>query len=174
MIFLSHILSSIFILKVLHYASPSEFPVNIYSIALSIFFAILPDVDFFMSDKLHSHRKTLFHAPLSFIILFLAGFLANYLFDLFPFWILYLFIAQAAFHLISDIITARSCGIYVFYPFSEKEYSLFHLEKYYGDFHPMRIASKEYRRFWKHYLKNKILLGFELFVIVAGIISLFA
>ena len=173
MIFLSHILSSILILKVLHLINPSEFPVNSYSAILSIFFAILPDIDFFMSDKLHSHRKTMFHAPLSFVIVFLAGLLVNYLFGLFPFWILYLFIAQAVFHLASDIITARSCGIYVWYPFSEKEYTLFPLEKSYGDFHPMKIASKEYRGFWKYYLKNKIMLGFELLVIVLGIISVF-
>jgi len=176
--FLSHILSGIFVLKIFSSLFPS-IPFNTQTILITLFLQILPDLDVLWSKNLSSHHESYFHAPLFWIgiatiivimheILIISN--IKQLANIIPLWLAYIVLIQVISHLLFDYITARTAGIILFYPFNKKEYSLYKLNKKKGEFNSFEIKSQF--KFLKHYSKNKLLLGFEILMSILGILSL--
>lgn len=145
-------------------------PFNINAILITIFLQILPDLDILWSKNLSSHHESYFHAPIFWIAIFLVLIIISKITNIFASWIAYLFIIQVLSHLFFDYITARTAGIPIIYPFIKKEYSLYPLNKKHGNFKPFELKAQ--LNFLKPYLKNKILLLFEIIVSVLGVIVL--
>ncbi|MFT4303621.1 MAG: metal-dependent hydrolase [Candidatus Woesearchaeota archaeon] len=163
MLFPAHIALSIIVLRLLIEVYPLYYSKSLFFIGLSIVFGLLPDFDI-IGKKFKDHHKSLFHAPLFWIIICGLLFFINYYFAL-------LFTLQIFIHLFSDYITARTAGISIFYPLSKKDYSLFPLKSYKGDFHLTDF--KNYKEYLINYANNKILLIFEIGVFMIGIILIF-
>ncbi|MBU4351389.1 metal-dependent hydrolase [Patescibacteria group bacterium] len=165
----SHLLSSVFILRILS-LTITPIPYDFKTVILSITFHMLPDLDIFWAKKLNSHHVTYLHSPLFWIFTFLIFYFVNSLFDLFGNWVLYLYITQIILHLLFDFITGRAGGIPLLYPFVKKEFSFLPLNKAQGDFQPFNI--KETIKFLKYYFTSKGQIAFELSLCVLGIISI--
>jgi len=166
---ISHLLSSILILRILSSIIP-PLSFNLQTVILSMVFQMLPDLDIFWAKKLNSHHITFFHSPSFWITVFVVFLFLNLITNLFPFWILYLYIVQIMSHLFFDFITGRTAGIPILYPFNKKEFSLFPLNKNQGNFKPFTI-SKEIK-FFKFYLKNRILIVFEFLLCILGVLAI--
>mgnify|MGYP001576431308 CR=1 FL=1 len=169
MIPISHLLSSIFILRIITIFFPTA-TFNFQTILLSMGFQILPDLDIFRAKKLNSHHVTYFHSPLFWIIIFTVLFVFNQFFSIVPIWLILLFIIQVLMHLFFDFMTGRAAGIPLLYPFIKKEFSILPLNKNHGNFKPFSL--KDEIKFLKYYLKSKSQILFELTVWILGIISL--
>jgi len=163
----SHILSSIFILRILSLTAVTV-PYNLKTVILSIAFHVLPDLDIFWAKKLNSHHVTYWHSPLFWIIIFIILCTANAIFNLFGNWILYLFIVQVILHLLFDFITGRTGGIPLLYPFIKREFSFLPLDKMQGNFNPADI--KKVIKFLKYYFTSKGQITFEILLCILGII----
>lgn len=162
----SHILSSVFILRVISF-TPLLVPYNFKTVILAIAFHLLPDLDIFWAKKLNSHHVTYFHSPLFWLVIFLALYFINSFLNLFSNWIAYLFITEVILHLLFDFVAGRSGGIPLLFPFIKKEFSFLPLNKAEGDFQPFNI--KELIKFLKYYSTSKIQIIFELSLCVLGI-----
>ena len=133
--------------------------------------SLVSDIDGLSGSQMKDHRKTPFHAPLiwfSFILIIL-------LFGIFTFnekMMIYniMFGFGIFFHLFLDWLGGRTTGIRIFYPFSQKQYSLFRHDSQKGaiSMFPNRKNIRKYFEFVKFYFKNKILVTIEI------IINLFA
>ena len=171
MIFISHVLLSVFILRILSLQF-SSIPFNTYTLLFSAVVAILPDLDILWAKNLHMHRKTFFHAPLFWIVLFLMSFTLDKVFNFFPVWMLSLFTIQILVHLLLDYCTGRSAGIFIFYPFSNKEYSLFPLNKNKGIVHPSELKQMKPKNMITTYCRSKEQIAFEVLSSSLGMIAL--
>jgi hypothetical protein len=167
--FISHILSGILMLKIFSTVFPN-IPFNAGVIIITIILQLLPDIDILWAKNLSSHHESYFHAPLFWIGIFLILTLISNITHIFGMWIAYVFIIQTLSHLFFDYITARTAGIQLFYPFIEKEYSLFPLNKKHGDFKPFELKAQ--LNFFKPYSENMRLLFFEIIICVLGIVAL--
>jgi len=76
-------------------------------------------------------------------------------------------------HLLTDLITARTAGIPIFYPLSKKEYSLVKTNKSWGKMKPTNVFSQRYKKYIYRYFQNKKLIAFEGMIILVGIYSLY-
>ncbi len=172
MMFISHILSGIFLLKLSSIIFPI-IPFNILTILFVVFLQLLPDFDILWSKNLSSHHESYFHAPIFWLGLGIALYVVLYIVGIdnsISQWIAYLVIIQTLSHLLFDYITARTAGIILFYPFNKKEYSLCVLNKKHGEFSSSSIKAQF--KFLKHYVKNKLLLYFEIIMCLLGIVLL--
>ena len=164
---ISHIFSGFLILRIFMEINPDIYSKSAIFIILSVVFSNLPDIDILWSKTLNEHHNSPLHAPLFWIIisatmLIILPRLA---------FLTFLMITNVLFHLFSDYLTGRTAGIPLLFPFSKKEYSLKRLNKSKGNFHPINL--KEYVKFNKYYLKDKLLVAIEGVVLVLGIISVF-
>ena len=164
----SHILSSAFILYLLSLINPVAYPIITPLVLLSMVFANLPDLDGLWSKNLHKHHQSPLHAPLFWIIIFIAvwGITIATKSNL---WMTLLFIIQITFHLTMDYVTARTCGVPLFYPFSKKEYGLCALHPALGKIHPLFPKKSELSAFLRYYVKNKRLLAVEVSLSLLGL-----
>ena len=169
MMFISHILSGIVMLKLFSLVFPI-IPFNSLAILFVICLQLLPDMDILWAKNLSSHHESYFHAPIFWISLSLVLMLFSSITNLVPMWFAYIVLIQTLSHLLFDYITARTAGIPIFYPFVKKEYSLFPLNKKHGDFN--QFSLKAQLDFLKLYSKNNVLLFFEIILCVFGIIAL--
>ena len=172
MIPISHIASSILILRILSFFN-SLIPFSLLALLLSMVFSLITDIDFFWARKLNAHKQSYFHAPLFWVLIFAILYVVNIFLQIIPTWILYVFIVQILAHLLFDFITGRTAGVPIFYPFNKKEYSLCLINKSYGNLRRFETVSKKARGFWKYYFKNKKLVVFEVVIILLGVIALF-
>lgn len=133
--------------------------------------AFAPDIDGFFGSKLNSHRYTVFHAPLFWIGLVTLTFLIGRLINSVVIQKGVLVFAVGVFsHLFLDWVSARTCGIMLFYPFSKKPYSLFPLKPEMGNV--PTFPEKSHLKFWKFYLENKFLIGAEASILFLGILAI--
>ncbi len=142
-------------------------PNNSILLTFALLGSFFPDIDGFFKTTLNKHRYTIFHTPFLYsTILLLSFFLRNQTsYSLFPY--LTIFSIAGLIHLFIDWISARTCGIMLFYPFSKKPHSLFPLKPEKGNF--STFPNKEQLKFWKYYLENRLLIITELLVIGAGV-----
>jgi hypothetical protein len=169
MMFLSHILLGIFVLKMVSSIFPT-IPFNLQTILITLVLQLLPDLDVFWAKDLSSHHKSYFHAPIFWIGISVIIFIISNITKIIPVWISYIVLIQTVSHLLFDYITARTAGIILYYPFGKKEYSLFKLNKKQGEFNSFEISLQF--KFLKHYFENKFLLFFEIIVCILGIVVL--
>lgn len=149
------------------------FPRTWLTLLLVFIFSILPDMDGFWTKALYKHhRRSLFHAPLFWILISGIAFLINYFFNIMPYWPIYLFLSMTLIHLITDTITGRTAGVLYFYPFSKKEYTLCKRHPFEGNFEPLHPDEKRLHHYWRYYLQNKVLLAFEILATIAGLVAL--
>ena len=167
MIPISHAATGIFILRIFSFFNPAVL-FNLPGILIAILLSLLPDIDIFWAKKLNTHKSFL-HAPLPWILLFVILYSINFFTHFVSTWILYFLIVQALAHILLDYITCRTAGVKIFYPFQNKEYSLFPHTKSYGNLELHEIVGKKSKNFWKHYLKNKNLVFFELLTWLLGV-----
>lgn len=165
----SHILSSVFILRILSLTAIS-IPYNLKTAILSTAFHMLPDLDIFWAKKLNSHHVTYWHSPLFWVAIFVVLYIINSLFNLFGNWILYLFVVQVILHLLFDFITGRTGGIPLLYPFVKREFSFSPLNKTQGNFSPSNTG--EVIKFLKYYFTSKGQIMFEMLLCVLGIMAI--
>jgi len=127
--------------------------------------SMLPDLDGLWSKKLKNHHKGFFHSPIFWIIIaILTSYIIKIEYSL-------LFGSLILFHLLCDLITGRTTGIPLFYPFSSKEYSLIKTHPRWGEINPKHPFSKKFKLYLKHYFKNTPLIAFEIIMNLLGIIS---
>ncbi len=165
----SHLLSSVFVLRILSFTIVS-ISYDFKTVILSIAFQMLPDLDIFWAKKLNSHHVTYLHSPLFWIFIFFVFYFLKSFFGLFDNWILCLGIIQITSHLLFDFITGRAGGIPFLYPFVKKEFSFLPLNKAEGNFQPFDV--KETIKFLKYYFTSKGQVVFELVLCILGIISI--
>lgn len=157
------------ILRLLNTAFPNDFPMGTLFIVASMALANIPDADVLWSKKLRTHHRSPLHKPLFWIALSMAG-LALSSFTAFPTRdIVILLSAQTAAHLAFDYATAMTTGIQVFWPLSEREYSLFPLRPSFGGFKPLSLDWKTWKRFIRRYLQNKPRVAIEITVSILGL-----
>lgn len=172
MLFISHILSSFLILYALASTS-SSVEITPLTLTLSVFFAVLPDLDFLFSKTMKDHHNTFLHAPLFWAAMLLIGInISQNTQNPLVYTIVLLLFVQTTTHLFFDFLTARTTGIQLLSPFSYKNFSLFTIVPEKGDFHPILARKDQYAEYFRHYFKNKKALTFEILVSAAGIIVL--
>lgn len=135
--------------------------------SLAIAGAIAPDVDGLFGKQMRDHRKTPFHAPLAWAVLILMIYLLILLTNNTQLAIYLLVFAIGVFtHLFLDWFSSRTSGVWIFYPFSKKLYSLFPLDQSQGkvSIFPNRKNFQEYLKFVKFFFKNKFLVITELLI----------
>ena len=138
-------------------------------ILLAILGAFAPDIDGFFGNKMNNHRYTPFHAPLFWFLIFVIGYIGGIILKKPEIKTGILIFTISVFsHLFLDWISARTGGIRIFYPFSKKIYSLFHLKPEKGNI--TVLPNKKHLQFWLFYLENKFLIGVEVLVILAGLL----
>lgn len=165
----AHLLGGYIIYKVVE--SQTQNLSNDLVLGLALFGAFVPDVDGFFGNKFNNHRYTVFHAPLFWLTLLILIFaLGKILNNLLIQEGVVIFGMGIFSHLFLDWISARTCGIMLFYPFLKKPYSLFPLKPEMGDI-PV-FPNKSHLKFWKFFLENKILVGAEVGVILLGLVIL--
>lgn len=163
MLFPSHLFLGLIILRIATELYPEHYSKNLFFTLFSIAIALLPDLDALGKTKLKDHHKSLFHAPFFWIVVFLVLLKINQ-----P--IAILFGAQILGHLFADYITARTAGVALFYPYSNKEYSLQKLTPRYGDFYVLDF--KKMKKYFVFYSKNKLLSSVEISICILGIIAI--
>jgi len=145
---------------------------NLLITTIAIAGSLAPDIDGLFGLQIKDHHKTVFHAPifwgLFILIIGLIGFsIKNVLIVI----SIAAFGSGVFFHLFSDWFSGRTAGIRIFYPFSERQYSLFPLKPKKGavSVFPNKKNIKEYREFMKYYFKNKFLVFTEISIILIAI-----
>lgn len=143
--------------------------------AIVIAGSFAPDIDALFGRKLKDHRKSPLHAPLIWLLLFLTVILIGFIKNKKTI-IVYstAFIIGVLFHLFLDWFSARVTGIWIFYPFSRKQYSLFSRDPKKAAFSlfPNRNNIGKYKEFAKFYFKNKFLVAIEAIIITIAILVL--
>lgn len=133
--------------------------------------AVLPDVDFIFFKYVKDHHYSWPHSPLFWVAIYFVTFsigvilknqaVKNYSTAL---------LIGVLTHLFLDWFNGRTGGIRIFYPFSEKVYSLFPLNPQKGEVSPLPFPSKEWIEFFKFYSQNKFLLFSEISLTLSGFI----
>lgn len=133
--------------------------------------SLVSDIDGLFGNQMKDHRKTPFHTPLIWLLSVLAILLFSFLTRNEKIMIYSMMFGLGVFlHLLLDWFGGRTTGIRIFYPFSQRQYSLFPHDPQKGaiSMFPHRKNIKKYFKFVKFYFKNKILVTTEI------IINLFA
>ena len=170
---ISHTFAGILVLKLLSVMFPDIFLMTFPMMMLSIIFANLPDIDVLWSKKLNEHHKSILHAPIFWVSILFIGLVISQATNLISDAIILLFFIQGVFHLFFDFIFGRTVGVPLFYPLSDKEYSLYPLRPKYSDFNPWFSNTKKHFRYIRHYLKNETLVAFEFAIAFFGLLVLF-
>jgi len=146
----------------------SNYEYSIAPLALIIYFFIsfMPDISILWSKKLKGHHRNLLHAPIFWILFLFVGFLVGVQ----KYTIL--IGSLTLYHLFCDFLTAKITGVPLFYPFSEKEYSLKKTSPRMGLINPLNPLKKGYKKYVLYFLKDKTLLIIQASFIIAGLISL--
>lgn len=131
--------------------------------------SVLPDIDFVFFKYMKDHHNSWPHTPLFWIAIYLIFFsigifLRNQIIQNYSTAL----IIGILTHLFLDWFNGRAAGIRIFYPFSEKLYSLFPLSPEKGRIPTFLIPNKEYVEFLKFYVQNKFLLAIEIMIIISG------
>lgn len=150
----AHIASGYLIYKL------SESSVQIHAdvpvLGLAIVGSLIPDIDGLFGNKLNNHRYTIFHAPLFwFSVVTLLYIVGVVLHSVVIQQGIGVFGVGVFIHLLLDWMSARTCGIMLWFPFSKKIYSLF--------------PGKKYASFWKFYCSNKSLITLEIGIILLAL-----
>lgn len=169
MILLTHLAGGYLVLKVAKKKYPKiETKKSIFLLSILIG-SIFPDIDLFTSKYLVDHHSFL-HTPLFWILIFI------FLYFLFKKInrninvYLILFILGVMTHLFLDWFGARSTGVRLFYPFYQKDYSLFPLQLERGKVEVLSIPGREYLTF---YMENWFLFITEILICIAALILSF-
>ncbi len=145
---------------------------NLLITTLTMVGSLAPDIDGLFGLQIKDHHKTVFHTPifwgLFILIIGLIGFSINNVLIVVS---VAAFGSGIFFHLFLDWFSGRTAGIRIFYPFSERQYSLFPLKPKKGavSVFPNKKNIKEYREFMKYYFKNKFLIFTEILIILIAI-----
>ena len=138
--------------------------------------SLAPDIDGLFGSKMKDHRYTIFHAPIFWLSIYLIthALLTTFGYQQFLTYLI-TFIIGTFIHLLLDFLSARTSGVWIFYPFSKRAYSLFKLQPEMGDTSVFpSLKDRRYVEFWKFYLQNKVLVIIEvLFILFSLLIFLF-
>ena len=139
-----------------------------YVLGAAVLGAMAPDIDVFFGLSIRQHHNTIFHTPVFWLGLMVAGWL--FLRRLAARRLLFLFTGTALLHLFLDWFGARAAGVRLFYPWTERVYSLYPLSPQQGEVpvFPKRGCWPLYLDYCRFYLKNKVLVVSEAGLIVAG------
>lgn len=132
---------------------------------LSMLGSFAPDIDgLFPGQRMNNHRNTIFHTPFFWILACLLALLFLQISR--PGFLIYslVFFIGSFLHLFLDWVSARTGGVRLFYPFSQKAYSLFPLSLEHGDI-PV-LPNGGYKNFWKFYFQNTFLIIVEASIIL--------
>ncbi|MBN2421581.1 metal-dependent hydrolase [Candidatus Woesearchaeota archaeon] len=171
MLSISHTLFSIFILRLLSLIFPLFFFFSFPNILISIISANFCDFDIFWLKKISTHHRLVFHLPLFYLVLFIGVSIITY--PLTYYYIILLIFIQIFFHLFTDYVTGRTAGIYWFYPLLNKQYSLFAIKPRLGNYHPYIKNKGKMKKHFIFYFQNRLLVVFELFLCLLGIVAFF-
>lgn len=134
---------------------------------VTILGSVLMDIDVFFYKEMRDHHNSLLHTPLFWVLIFILG----YGIDWFTKNPSIKNITNALFisvfsHFLLDWFSARRSGIRIFYPFSQKMYSLFPLDqgKWGSSF---RIFPKKEQV--EFYIKNKFLFLTEILLTLGAL-----
>ena len=127
----------------------------------------MPDADAVWHRELKFHHKTLFHGPLFWIAV--SALVALQTVEL-----AIIISTITLSHILTDFITGRTVGIAFLYPFTDKEYSLYPLNKDTATLNPVKPQKELLKKHLSFYIENKTLLIFEGVLTVLGAISLIA
>lgn len=129
--------------------------------------SILVDVDAFFYEELKDHHNSLLHTPLFWALVFILGhFWGSFTKNSSIINITFALSIGVFSHLFLDWFGARRSGIRIFYPFSERMYSLYPLDPgKWGS--PWRLLPK--REHLEFYLKNKFLFLTEVSIVLVGL-----
>ncbi len=148
----------------------SRFEYNRPLLVASLLGSMAPDIDGLFGKKMKDHRRTIFHTPILWLFLFLISYLVYILTNYAGMIYFNAFTFGALVHLFLDWISARTSGIMLFYPFSEKLYSLYPTNSEIGNVSVLPTKDTKYKQFWLFYLKNKKLLFIEIIVILSPLL----
>lgn len=131
--------------------------------------SLLPDIDGLAGAQIKDHRKTPFHAPFFWLVIFISTYTVNGLMLKNSQLNTYLIALNIGIfsHLLLDWFAGRTAGIRIFYPFSKKVYSLFPLNPKKGAVGMFSLKNQS--AFWKYYFENKFLLILEAIIIVSAL-----
>jgi len=145
---------------------------NLLITTLTIAGSLAPDIDGLFGLQLKDHRKTVFHTPIFWgLLILIIGLIGFSIKNVLIVVSVAAFGSGIFFHLFLDWFSGRTAGIRIFYPFSERQYSLFPLKPKKGavSVFPNKKNIKEYREFMKYYFKNKFLVFTEILIILVAI-----
>jgi hypothetical protein len=162
-------LSGFMIYKLLNYFLPTFFPYKpVYFLVIAVF-SILPDFDVLWSKTVNAHHSTWFHTPIFWIFVCALLSIPMYFFGALN--IIFLAGIQVLSHLFFDLLTSRAYGIRVFYPFSEKFYSVFKPTWPVENF-TLKDMIVGFIPFMKQYSKTRGRLFIEIIVALVGMMAL--
>jgi membrane-bound metal-dependent hydrolase YbcI (DUF457 family) len=140
---------------------------------LTILGSLVPDIDGLFGKQLKDHRKTVFHAPLFWLLVMSTICLIIYFYTNKQGLIYYLaFSFGVLSHLFLDWFSGRTAGIRIFYPFSKKQYSLFTLDPTKGavGVFPNKKNFHKYLVYVRFFCKNKFLVLAEIIIILTAVL----
>lgn len=127
--------------------------------------SLLPDIDALWHSEINQHHKTVFHAPLSWVIL-------SCLLSFYSLELALIMLFTALVHIFTDYLTGRTIGIAFFYPFKGEEYSLYPVQKETASLNPVRPQKEMLQKHLSYYLENKNLVVLELFLNISGFFNM--
>lgn len=134
----------------------------------SLLGAFLPDLDYLFFSYPKDHHHSLFHTPLFWLSLVIIFFL--FLKKKKEKMLLQAFSLSLLLHFIIDWYGARTAGIRILYPLSDKVYSLFPLQPKRGKI--SIFSNQAQREYLKFYFSNQFLVGSEILFIIGAVIFL--
>jgi len=164
---ISHGMSSFYVVMVLSQIYGPIYEVSLPMLLVYFFVSFIPDIGGFWINELKNHHHHILHTPIIWILILIIGILFGY-----TKWAI-LIVSIIIFHLVTDFVTGRTAGVLIFYPFSKKEYSLEKTHPQNGNVNIKRIFRRNFWSYVKFYFSNKILISFEVTMIVIGLISLY-
>lgn len=171
----SHGLTGLLMLTICEHISPDFFSNSLFLIVFAVGFSMIPDIDGLWKPMLiRDHHKSLFHAPVFWLGIGGAIMLVEYTLFSQVFGLGFLFILTTQSHFLFDYITAREAGIAWLYPFNKKEYSLFPMQEYVGDFDFIRSPSHLRKAYYTYYFSNVKLLAFEIIIPIISLLIFLA
>lgn len=133
--------------------------------------SVLPDIDFVFFKYVKDHHNSWPHAPLFWIAIYLLVFALSLILknQAIKDYSTALIIGILT-HLFLDWFNGRTAGIRIFYPLSERVFSLYSLNPEKGKIPTFIFPNKEYGEFFlKFYVQNKFLLFSEIGLTISGI-----
>lgn len=163
----AHVAGGYLAFKAVTTISP-EFGLNEPKIFLvTILGSILPDIDVFFYKEMKEHHNSLLHTPLFWIFIFILGYGVSLLTKNPSIKNITFALSFGVFsHFFLDWFSARRSGIRIFYPFSQKMYSLFPLNQGKWGSPFTFFPKKEQVEF---YVKNKFLFLTEILLTLGAL-----